>query len=244
VLAILERDQGWYRGPRLPPLKRRIVRSVLVDTGAEWSWLRDEPVTRQLVDAGPAPGSKCPNDVGGHPAPGSVVWQVRGQGLGIPAFDDAGVYFPGYRHDLTAIEKHTGEVRWRQDMPWVDTLKPRSSICRMKRRFRDPRLDGRGRLAEMTRHDYHVTMKNTVGIAELKSRLSEYLRRVRRGQSLTVVDRDTPVARLEPVGNTGSGVIIRPPAPGAPRPGAVRLPPPLKLKSDILRLLSAERGAR
>jgi prevent-host-death family protein len=42
-------------------------------------------------------------------------------------------------------------------------------------------------------------MRDTVGIAELKSRLSEYLRRVRRGARITVLDRDTPVARLEPV---------------------------------------------
>ena len=38
-----------------------------------------------------------------------------------------------------------------------------------------------------------------VGIAELKSRLSEYLRVVRRGGAVTVFDRDTPVARLVPV---------------------------------------------
>jgi prevent-host-death family protein len=38
----------------------------------------------------------------------------------------------------------------------------------------------------------------TVGIADLKARLSEHLRWVRRGRSLTVLDRDTPVARLVP----------------------------------------------
>jgi prevent-host-death family protein len=38
----------------------------------------------------------------------------------------------------------------------------------------------------------------TVGIADLKARLSEHLRSVRQGRSLTVVDRDTPVARLVP----------------------------------------------
>ena len=38
----------------------------------------------------------------------------------------------------------------------------------------------------------------TVGIAELKSRLSEHLQWVRRGRSLTVVDRKTPVARIVP----------------------------------------------
>jgi antitoxin (DNA-binding transcriptional repressor) of toxin-antitoxin stability system len=34
----------------------------------------------------------------------------------------------------------------------------------------------------------------TVGIADLKARLSEHLRTVRRGGSLMVVDRDRPVA--------------------------------------------------
>jgi antitoxin (DNA-binding transcriptional repressor) of toxin-antitoxin stability system len=37
-----------------------------------------------------------------------------------------------------------------------------------------------------------------VRIAELKSRLSEHLRSVRKGRTLTVLDRDTPVARIVP----------------------------------------------
>lgn len=39
---------------------------------------------------------------------------------------------------------------------------------------------------------------NTVGIAQLKARLSEHLRSVRKGRTLTVLDRDTPVARIVP----------------------------------------------
>ena len=35
----------------------------------------------------------------------------------------------------------------------------------------------------------------SVGIAELKARLSEHLKSVRRGRTLTVLDRETPVAR-------------------------------------------------
>lgn len=38
----------------------------------------------------------------------------------------------------------------------------------------------------------------TVGIADLKARLSEHLRSVRKGRTLTVLDRDTPVARIVP----------------------------------------------
>jgi prevent-host-death family protein len=37
-----------------------------------------------------------------------------------------------------------------------------------------------------------------IGIAELKARLSEHLRAVRKGRTLTVLDRDTPVARIVP----------------------------------------------
>ena len=37
-----------------------------------------------------------------------------------------------------------------------------------------------------------------VGIAELKARLSEHLRVVRNGGTLTVLDRDTPIARIVP----------------------------------------------
>jgi len=37
-----------------------------------------------------------------------------------------------------------------------------------------------------------------VRIADLKARLSEYLRVVRNGGTLTVLDRDTPIARIVP----------------------------------------------
>jgi antitoxin (DNA-binding transcriptional repressor) of toxin-antitoxin stability system len=37
-----------------------------------------------------------------------------------------------------------------------------------------------------------------VRIADLKSRLSEHLRSVRKGRTLTVLDRDTPIARIIP----------------------------------------------
>ena len=37
-----------------------------------------------------------------------------------------------------------------------------------------------------------------VRIADLKARLSEHLRKVRNGGTLTVLDRDTPIARIVP----------------------------------------------
>jgi len=82
-----------------------------------------------------------------------------------------------------------------------------------------------------------------VRIADLKARLSEHLRLVRRGQTVTVLDRDTPVARLVPY-TPGASLVTRPPRPGAPRPSAVRLPPPLaNLRTDAVALLLDERQA-
>ena len=55
----------------------------------------------------------------------------------------------------------------------------------------------RVRLRDVTSDDYNMVM-TTVRIAELKSRLSEHLRSVRKGRTLTVLDRDTPIARIIP----------------------------------------------
>lgn len=43
-------------------------------------------------------------------------------------------------------------------------------------------------------------MGNEVGIRELKTHLSALLHRVKRGESLTITDRGTPVAQIVPVG--------------------------------------------
>ena len=79
-----------------------------------------------------------------------------------------------------------------------------------------------------------------VWIAELKSRLSEYLRAVRNGETISVLDRETPVAQIVPV-REGVALRIRKPVPGAPPPNRVRLPKPLKLNVDIVDLLLEER---
>jgi prevent-host-death family protein len=81
----------------------------------------------------------------------------------------------------------------------------------------------------------------TVGIAELKNHLSEYLRRVRRGWSVTVLDRRTPIARLIPHTEDRAVLKVRLPAPDAPSLRDVPLPPPLELESDIVALLAEER---
>jgi prevent-host-death family protein len=78
-------------------------------------------------------------------------------------------------------------------------------------------------------------------VAELKARLSEYLRAVRRGESVTVLDRDTPIARIVPYGRPGTMLQVRRPPPGSKGLQAVPLPPPLRVKTDIVALLLEER---
>lgn len=43
-------------------------------------------------------------------------------------------------------------------------------------------------------------------ISQLKARLSAYLKKVRAGQTILILDRDEPVARLERVGRGEAGV--------------------------------------
>jgi len=78
-----------------------------------------------------------------------------------------------------------------------------------------------------------------VGIADLKSRLSEYLRAVRRGETIAVLDRQTPIAQIVPVRQMP--LDFREPVPGTPAPNKIPLPKPLKLTIDIVQLLLEER---
>ena len=79
-----------------------------------------------------------------------------------------------------------------------------------------------------------------VNIADLKARLSEHLRYVKRGHSLTILDRDTPVATIVPVADAAL-LSIRQPATGTPRLRDITMPRPLKLTVDPVALLIAER---
>jgi len=82
---------------------------------------------------------------------------------------------------------------------------------------------------------------DTVRIADLKARLSEHLRAVRRGRTLTILDRDQPIARIVPYDGDRRPLSIRSPRPEGPALHRVPLPPPLRLKIDILELLAEER---
>ena len=91
----------------------------------------------------------------------------------------------------------------------------------------------------MTIYGHNMTMKQ-VRIAELKAKLSEYLRTVRNGETIAVLDRETPVAHIVPI-RQNRALRIRKPAPGALQLHRVPLPKPSKLKIDIVELLLEER---
>jgi len=94
-----------------------------------------------------------------------------------------------------------------------------------------------------------------VGIRELKNRLSEYLRQVRRGEEILVTDRGEVVAELRPP----TGVVADAPYPalltqasrgrvrlgaGGNRPDLYPALEPLMSDEEIQELLQAERGER
>lgn len=79
----------------------------------------------------------------------------------------------------------------------------------------------------------------TVRIAALKARLSEYLRSVRKGRTLTVLDRDTPIARIVPV--SVEPLEVRR---ATRRLRDLTLPPPPSVPTDSLAILLDDRRRR
>ena len=78
-----------------------------------------------------------------------------------------------------------------------------------------------------------------VGIAELKARLSEHLRSVRNGGTLTVLDRDTPIARIVPY----APQLVE--ARRAKRhPRDLKLPPKPSKRTDSVAILVEDRRRR
>lgn len=91
----------------------------------------------------------------------------------------------------------------------------------------------------MTITGHHVTMK-TVGIAELKARLSAHLKSVQKGHPVTVVDRGRAVAQIVPMPQEGKLSVRK-----AIRDlHSVRMPPPPEHPVDSLAALLEERGDR
>ncbi len=81
-----------------------------------------------------------------------------------------------------------------------------------------------------------------VGIADLKAHLSGHLRTVKKGETLLVVDRGTPVARILPAADPSGGLVTRPPTRDlqSVRKMLKRLPP-LDLPVDSLSILLEDR---
>lgn len=80
--------------------------------------------------------------------------------------------------------------------------------------------------------------EKTVKVAELKARLSAYLRGARRGHPVTVCDRETPIARLVPYETEDAPLVVRRPI---RKLHAVPLPAPLGRPVDSLVALLEER---
>jgi antitoxin (DNA-binding transcriptional repressor) of toxin-antitoxin stability system len=92
----------------------------------------------------------------------------------------------------------------------------------------------------------------SVRVGELKNHLSRYLRVVRGGTRLVVMDRDTPVADLGPISATGKGaatrrdeLIRRGVVAPAPRGSLTleELGPAVRCRGDAVAALRADRDA-
>lgn len=82
-----------------------------------------------------------------------------------------------------------------------------------------------------------------VGIAELKARLSHYLRLVGTGRTITIRDRKTAVARIVP--HAGEGEDGRLEIRRAVRhPSELELPPPPETPTNSLATLLEDRASR
>ncbi len=82
----------------------------------------------------------------------------------------------------------------------------------------------------------------SIKIARLKDELSVTLRRVQRGETILVTDRDRPVARLVPVDDDEGVTVI----PASTSFGALRRKryAPTRARASTLATLRAERGER
>ncbi len=94
-----------------------------------------------------------------------------------------------------------------------------------------------------------MVIMSTVSVSELKANLSRYLREVRRGGEVQVLDRGTPVARLtaptEPNSGTrqrlvGMGLL----RPGSGDPAAILNAAPLELAKSLSDALDEDRADR
>jgi prevent-host-death family protein len=91
--------------------------------------------------------------------------------------------------------------------------------------------------------DDHNQVMTKVGIADLKAHLSEHLRKVRAGRTLTVVDRDTPIAQIVPYDGSAAAASLEIRR-ATRKPGVLRLPRRLAKPTDSVAVLLADRSSR
>ena len=82
----------------------------------------------------------------------------------------------------------------------------------------------------------------TAMVSELKAKLSAYLAQVRRGATITVCDRQTPIARLVPLEGDAGELEVREPTAAGELPIAPGIT--LGKQIDVLALLRADRDQR
>lgn len=85
-------------------------------------------------------------------------------------------------------------------------------------------------------------MSQVVKVSELKAKLSAYLAQVRRGGTVTVCDRKTPIARLVPVGDQTGGLRVREAIDPVSRLPRQRIK--LKKQVDVVEILRTDRADR
>ena len=85
-------------------------------------------------------------------------------------------------------------------------------------------------------------MNQTAKVSELKAKLSGYLAQVHRGATVTVCDRQTPIAQLVPLSREDGGLEVREPTDANALPMALRIT--LKDGIDVVELLQADRDDR
>ena len=81
----------------------------------------------------------------------------------------------------------------------------------------------------------------TVGTADLKAHLSEHLQAVRGGETILVLDRKEPIARIVPIAARGQDLVIRPAKGGLHE---IALLGPCGSPGDVLEELAQERQER
>ena len=93
----------------------------------------------------------------------------------------------------------------------------------------------------MTKYSHHEVM-TTAMVSELKAKLSGYLAEVRQGNTITVCDRQTPIARIVPLDAAPGGLEVREATDPAGLPK--RRPVRLRKRVDAAAILREDRDHR